>query len=127
MADVGQSQSEDIDYTNYWTDIHPNKHKVWRGMTARYYDCIDRELWLREVSQSPLGRRAWVVQERLLAPRVIHFGANQLFWECNGLKACELYPNGLPKGAGFLLTAELKIVDITAGYSHPEAFTTSED
>jgi hypothetical protein len=37
-----------------------------------------------------------VLHERLLAPRVLHFGRKQLFWECSELCACEAYPNGLP-------------------------------
>ncbi|KAK3321786.1 hypothetical protein B0H66DRAFT_474098, partial [Apodospora peruviana] len=45
----------------------------------------------------PLGSRAWVVQERLLATRTIHFGKNQLFWVCRDKIACEAYPKGLPK------------------------------
>ena len=30
---------------------------------------------------SPLNGRGWVLQERLLAPRTLHFGREQLFWE----------------------------------------------
>ena len=37
--------------------------------------------WTSQVTMSPLGRRAWVVQERLLAPRVVHFAKSKLFWE----------------------------------------------
>lgn len=33
----------------------------------------------------PLLRRAWVFQERLLSPRVIHFAECQLIWECNSM------------------------------------------
>jgi hypothetical protein len=33
----------------------------------------------------PLLRRAWVFQERLLSPRIIHFAACQLIWECNSM------------------------------------------
>jgi hypothetical protein len=29
-----------------------------------------------------LNTRAWTLQERLLAPRTLHFGSNQVFWEC---------------------------------------------
>jgi hypothetical protein len=39
-----------------------------------------------------LIRRAWCLQERLLSPRVLHFGANQLFWECREVTACEINP-----------------------------------
>jgi hypothetical protein len=44
----------------------------------------------------PLLKRGWVVQERILAPRTLHFGTNQLFWECRHHQACETYPGGLP-------------------------------
>jgi hypothetical protein len=37
-----------------------------------------------------------VLQERLLAPRVLHFGCKQLFWECNELCASETFPDGQP-------------------------------
>ncbi|KAF1918735.1 heterokaryon incompatibility protein-domain-containing protein [Ampelomyces quisqualis] len=30
----------------------------------------------------PLMKRAWVVQERWLCPRMIHFCHNQIYWEC---------------------------------------------
>ncbi|RYP62384.1 hypothetical protein DL771_009756 [Monosporascus sp. 5C6A] len=30
----------------------------------------------------PLLYRAWTYQERLLAPRVLHFGPQELYWEC---------------------------------------------
>jgi hypothetical protein len=45
---------------------------------------------------SALSGRAWVVQERFLSPRVLHFTADQLFWECAELFACETFPEGLP-------------------------------
>jgi hypothetical protein len=44
----------------------------------------------------PLLRRGWVIQERLLALRTLHFGTDQLFWECRHYQACETYPGGLP-------------------------------
>lgn len=30
----------------------------------------------------PLLRRAWAFQERILSPRIIHFGDTQLYQEC---------------------------------------------
>lgn len=35
---------------------------------------------------SPLRHRAWVLQERELSRRSIHFGKDQLLWECKGHK-----------------------------------------
>ncbi|MCJ1249590.1 hypothetical protein MMC30_006816 [Trapelia coarctata] len=39
-------------------------------------------LWYNNVEQSPLSTRGWTLQERILAGRKIHFGADHLFWEC---------------------------------------------
>ena len=37
----------------------------------------------------PLLCRAWVFQERLLAPRILHFGPHELFFECRSGTICE--------------------------------------
>lgn len=34
------------------------------------------------VNSGPLNRRAWVFQERLLSRRILHYGKDQLHWEC---------------------------------------------
>ncbi|KAI1075532.1 heterokaryon incompatibility protein-domain-containing protein [Whalleya microplaca] len=39
--------------------------------------------------QAPLLARAWVLQERLLARRTLHFCGSELIWECNSSYACE--------------------------------------
>lgn len=54
------------------------------------------ELWEDSVRRAPLSGRAWVVQERVLAPRSLYFCRDQLFWECRELRACEVFPRGLP-------------------------------
>ncbi|KAH7394329.1 hypothetical protein BKA66DRAFT_456070 [Pyrenochaeta sp. MPI-SDFR-AT-0127] len=38
--------------------------------------------------------RAWALQERLLSRRFLHLG-EQMYWECNELKASETFPRGL--------------------------------
>jgi hypothetical protein len=80
-------------------------------LPSGHYDCLDPTLWEREIKKAPLTQRAWVVQERLLSPRVVHFGANQLFWECQELQACETYPDGLPDTNGMQSCADFKIHD----------------
>ena len=52
--------------------------------------------WHSEVLAAPLNRRAWVVQERILSPRILSFGANEVFWECKERNACESYPHQFP-------------------------------
>lgn len=43
----------------------------------------------------PLSRRGWVVQERLLSPRVLHFTNNRIMWECDESRSLQ---EGLPLG-----------------------------
>jgi hypothetical protein len=49
-------------------------------------------------SSSPLLRRAWVAQERWLCPRMLHFAAEQIHWECRTYRACEPSPQFLDAG-----------------------------
>ncbi|KAG8530178.1 uncharacterized protein KY384_005661 [Bacidia gigantensis] len=49
------------------------------------------------VEDQPVNKRAWVVQERLLAPRKIHFGSSEVFWECQELMASESFPKEVPR------------------------------
>ena len=39
--------------------------------------------------RQPLLQRAWILQERLLGPRVLHFGPQELLWECNEVSTCQ--------------------------------------
>ncbi|RYN31162.1 hypothetical protein AA0115_g4709 [Alternaria tenuissima] len=52
--------------------------------------------WSHNIPGCIINKRAWVVQERLLAPRVLCFGHSQLLWECMEHDASESYPNRLP-------------------------------
>lgn len=56
--------------------------------TVLYIIPLQKDLWARSVELSPLSRRAWVLQERLLSPRTLHYTNTQLFWECRESKAC---------------------------------------
>ncbi|RDL34348.1 uncharacterized protein BP5553_07476 [Venustampulla echinocandica] len=57
---------------------------------------LDLSFWERNVDDAPVNRRAWVLQERLMAPRVLHFCQNQIAWECGKLDASESFRDGLP-------------------------------
>lgn len=47
-----------------------------------------------ESDEGELNRRGWVMQERMLSPRVLHFTREQIFWECNSLLASEIRHEG---------------------------------
>jgi hypothetical protein len=47
------------------------------------------------VHESPLSKRGWVLQERMLSPRVLSFGEEQIYWECRELcNGSETYLHG---------------------------------
>ncbi|KAG1734441.1 heterokaryon incompatibility protein-domain-containing protein [Suillus paluster] len=46
------------------------------------------------LSPLPLHTRAWVVQERILAPRTLYYGFTGLAWECTECSATEAMPGG---------------------------------
>ncbi len=60
------------------------------------YAIIYDDFWSINLLKAPLHQRGWVLQERLLSPRTIHFGCEQIFWECHHKLACETYPSGIP-------------------------------
>jgi hypothetical protein len=70
----------------YYSKEYPN----------RQWFCWDGEIWNRNVVDSPIFKRGWVVQEHILAPRVLHFTERQLFWECLERRACETLPALIP-------------------------------
>ncbi|KAI1771726.1 heterokaryon incompatibility protein-domain-containing protein [Hypoxylon cercidicola] len=41
------------------------------------------------IDKEPLSRRAWCLQERYLARRVLYYGLQQMFWECGEIHAAE--------------------------------------
>ncbi|EPE34442.1 hypothetical protein GLAREA_10136 [Glarea lozoyensis ATCC 20868] len=66
------------------------------GTRTGMFHIWDRNHWLNAIELAPLLKRAWVVQERLLATRVLHFAKGELFWECNQERLCETYPRKMP-------------------------------
>ena len=56
---------------------------------AFYYLCDAIDDFHQHVDQSELNRRAWVLQERALSRRTIHFADSQTYWECGKGVRCE--------------------------------------
>ncbi|KAL2134079.1 hypothetical protein VTI74DRAFT_1075 [Chaetomium olivicolor] len=57
------------------------------------WDGEGRALWVRSpyrkgsslgyaIDDTLVHRRGWVVQERIMAPRILHFGEKMIYWEC---------------------------------------------
>ncbi|KAH6869161.1 heterokaryon incompatibility protein-domain-containing protein, partial [Thelonectria olida] len=49
--------------------------------------------YYKRIDSAPLASRAWVLQERLLSPRTVHFTSNQVFWECYSSCDAEILPD----------------------------------
>ncbi|RII13652.1 heterokaryon incompatibility protein [Alternaria sp. MG1] len=59
------------------------------------YTVLSRDYFTEALNDQPLGSRAWVLQERLLATRVLSIGNGELFWDCEQLPhASESLPYG---------------------------------
>ncbi|RYO45677.1 hypothetical protein AA0113_g10300 [Alternaria arborescens] len=67
------------------------------------YTVLSIDYFQEALYRQPVGRRAWVMQERLLATRVLSIAHGELFWDCYQVPhASESLPNG------FTLCSELQ-------------------
>jgi hypothetical protein len=66
----------------------------------------EESYWVTNVTESLVNNRGWVLQERIMVPRVLHFARDHLFWECREQSASEKYPYGVPES--FSATAQFK-------------------
>ena len=80
--------------------------------------CFEDNLWQANISDAPLSKRAWAFQERLLSPRILHFGAIQMAWECMESASCETFPKGVPQNIGQLssVISKREFFDHTRGF-----------
>lgn len=69
-----------------WCTLKESRPSYWICHAPRFTE---------EIFHAPLNKRAWVVQERFLAPRILHFGAQEMYWECAIATASESLPVGL--------------------------------
>lgn len=58
-----------------------------------------KDAFLVSKDDDVLQTRGWVLQERALSTRVVHFNAQELVWECRDRRACEC---GLLTGTSFM-------------------------
>ena len=70
---------------------------------------------------SPLLKRAWVLQELVLSPRVIYYGNRQVFWECSKGHASETDQKLLKLTYGSLKSKWLQVLQDQSTPGHSTA------
>lgn len=72
--------------------VNPQRYRI----AEEDYLLISNDQLQSFLREAPLIRRGWVMQERKLCRRMLHFGAEQLLWECSGMRRCEATPDSEP-------------------------------
>ena len=102
----------------------------WKGWTDPDHETVELcgifpNMWNEEIESSPLYQRAWVVQERVLSPRILHFTRSQIYWECCESRCSEVYPRGVfekyrfgSMGGGQFVRFNCKMYSLVTG--HPK-------
>jgi hypothetical protein len=76
---------------------------------------IPNMIWRRNIEMADIQKRGWVLQERVLSPRVLHYAIEQVFWECRQFCACESVPFGIEPGFYSLGIGNSYIKDFVPG------------
>jgi hypothetical protein len=71
--------------------VHPEYIHVQDTSSGHFYVCTEVDNFDKDVENAPLNERAWVLQERVLSRRTIHFSANQVYLECGRGVCCESF------------------------------------
>ncbi|EWZ36570.1 hypothetical protein FOZG_10563 [Fusarium oxysporum Fo47] len=66
----------------FFFQIHGQHLDDERGFRVGPWVVFNDSIWTDDVASTPLSTRGWAVQERFLAPQVLHFTENQIYWEC---------------------------------------------
>lgn len=70
---------------------------------TRTYTILSDEYFKEALYKQPIAYRAWVLQERLLATRVLSIGHGEFFWDCQQVPhASESLPHGFTLCSDFL-------------------------
>ncbi|KAK9772239.1 putative Heterokaryon incompatibility domain-containing protein [Seiridium cardinale] len=89
-----RTRSADRIAAGVYRGVHGRSISLLAGKTWRI---IAESTWHGDLLNGPLYKRGWVFQERMLAPRILHYSKEQAFWDCSTISACESFPHGLPQ------------------------------
>ncbi|KAM7210750.1 HET domain containing protein [Rhypophila decipiens] len=61
--------------------LHPITHDPDMEIQVKHRDLEEEDLYTLH-THGPLNRRGWCLQESILSPRVLFYGAKQIYWKC---------------------------------------------
>ncbi|EXM18599.1 hypothetical protein FOTG_13299 [Fusarium oxysporum f. sp. vasinfectum 25433] len=71
-------------------------HREWGDGFPSNFCISEYHNWWERISDSELNRGVWALQERVLSPRVLHLGLEQVALECSSNAVCERLLYGDP-------------------------------
>ncbi|KAK0375216.1 hypothetical protein CLIM01_07438 [Colletotrichum limetticola] len=69
---------------------------------TQFHVCEHVDKFEGDVEQGELNQRSWVLQERALSRRTLHFTSDQTYWECGQGIRCETFTKTANRRAAFL-------------------------
>ncbi|KAK9770033.1 putative HET-domain-containing protein [Seiridium cardinale] len=106
-ADTGFFFHNRPESPNAWKVTFPNTGPVpsakmhsdssYEGTKWYTWNCINSGT-KAVIDDNQLASRAWTLQERLLSPRTLYFGCDQIAWECRVCNAYEALPDMFQEG-----------------------------
>jgi Heterokaryon incompatibility protein (HET) len=88
--------NEPFKFTHQDQILQLHDQSLWQPyqISAKDRDGFEKDFFLRlkpphDITESPLLQRAWVFQEQILSPRIVHFAVGELYWECKTYVSCE--------------------------------------
>jgi len=60
-------------------DPNPSKLDPHPSSSPTSWAVIRSNFWMKGVDLAPVSRRGWILQERILSPRIVHFSKEQIF------------------------------------------------
>jgi hypothetical protein len=79
FADVGYTYKDQTSRVYIYSEWTPSSRK---SKLRPYYVGGSLGGNLDPLELQPLNSRGWTVQERLISRRILHFGTDQMYWEC---------------------------------------------
>ncbi|KAI5917041.1 heterokaryon incompatibility protein-domain-containing protein [Camillea tinctor] len=76
--------------------------EIGKNEQSRFSVCEAIDDFQKHVLEGSLNKRGWVLQERALARRIIHFTEKQMYWECGEGIRCETLTKMINEQAAFL-------------------------